>query len=34
MISVNARSLSIEKSDELLCVAQMNDVSCVWVTET
>ena len=34
MISVNARSLRIEKSDELLCVAQMNDVSCVCVTET
>ena len=34
MINVNARSLSIDKSDELLCVAQMNDVSCVCVTET
>ena len=34
MISVNARSLRIEKSDESLCVAQMNDVSCVCVTET
>ena len=34
ILSVNSRSLSFEKSDELLCVAQMNDVSCVCVTET
>ena len=34
ILSVNARSLSIEKSDDLLCVAQMTDVSCVCVTET
>ena len=33
-MGVNARSLSIEKADELLSVASLNDVSCVCVTET
>ena len=33
-LNVNARSLSIEKLDELLVVARMNDVACVNVTET
>ena len=32
--NVNARWLSIEKLDELLVVARMNDVACVNVTET
>ena len=34
MISVNARLLCIKKTDKLLYVVQMNDVSCVCVTET
>ena len=34
ILGVNARSLSIEKADELLSVASLNDVSCVCVTET
>ena len=33
-LNVNARSLSMEKLDELLVVARMNDVTCVNVTET
>ena len=33
-LNVNARSLSIEKLDDLLVVACMNDVACVNVTET
>ena len=33
-LNVNAWSLSIEKLDELLVVARMNDVVCVNVTET
>ena len=31
---VNARSLSIDKADELISVTQLNDVSYVCVTET
>ena len=31
-LNVNARSLSIEKLDELFVVARMNDVACVNVT--
>ena len=34
ILGVNARSLSIEKADELLSVSSLNDVSCVCVTET
>ena len=34
ILGVNARSLSIEKADELLSVASFNDVSCVCVTKT
>ena len=34
ILGVNVRSLSIEKADELLSVASLNDVSCVCVTET
>ena len=34
ILGVNAHSLSIEKADELLSVASLNDVSCVYVTET
>ena len=33
-LNVNARSLSIEKLDELLVVARMNDVASVNVVET
>ena len=31
---MNARSINIEKADELLYVTSFNDVSCVCVTET
>ena len=31
-LNVNARSLCIEKLDELLVVSRMNDVACVNVT--
>ena len=34
ILGVNARSLSIEKADELLSISSLNDVSCVCVTET
>ena len=34
ILGVNARSLSIEKADELLSVSSRNDVSCVCVMET
>ena len=34
ILGVNARSLSIEKADELLSVSSRNDVSCVCVTVT
>ena len=34
ILGVNARSLSIEKADELLSVSSLNDVSCVCITET
>ena len=34
ILGVNARSLSIEKAEELLSVASLNDVSCACVTET
>ena len=34
ILGVNARLLSIEKADELLSVASLNDVSCVCLTET
>ena len=34
ILTLNARSLSADKSDELLTVANLNDVSCVCVTET
>ena len=34
ILGLNARSLSIEKSDELLAVARTNNVGCVCVTET
>ena len=34
ILGVNARSLSIEKADELQSVSSRNDVSCVCVTET
>ena len=33
-LNVNARSLSIDKLDELLVVARMNDVASVNVAET
>ena len=34
IVSLNARSISIKESDELLAVARINDVSCASVTET
>ena len=34
ILTPNARSLSAEMSDELLTAANLNDVSCVCVTET
>jgi len=34
VLSLNARSLSIEKSDELQEVVYLNRVACVCVTET
>ena len=34
ILGVNARSLSVEKADELLSVSSRNDVPCVCVTET
>ena len=34
IMCLNARSLSIEKSDKLLAVVRTNDVGCVCVTET
>ena len=33
ILGVNARSLSIEKADELLSVSSLNDVSCDCVTD-
>ena len=32
--NVNARSLNIDKLDELLLVARLNDVNCANITET
>ena len=34
LLSLNARSLGIEKADGLLTVSHLNNVSCVCVTET